>query len=158
METSPDASGVIVADDDILIRNILRAGLEAIDQEVFLAYNGTEAVALAAKMQASLVILDVRMPKLNGVLACEQIRRLPGYAHTPIVMLTFDDAERVKTAATRAGATAFLRKPFGSASLMLALAKFLPIDDATLQAISGDADRAAGGKNFVKFRAKRTSS
>jgi len=67
-------------------------------------------------------------------------------------MLTFDDTERSQTAASRAGATMFLVKPFGSAALMLALSRFLPIDNATLHSIHDTAVRAAGGRAFSKMR------
>lgn len=152
METLPKLTGVIVADDDPLIRSILKSKLEAIDQEVFLANNGLEAVALASKVEASLVILDIKMPKLDGVQACDQIRKLPGYAQTPIVMLTFEDTARAQTLASRAGATMFLVKPFGSAALMLALSRYLPIGEARQQEIYSTAIRAAGGKTFSKMR------
>ena len=47
-----------------------------------------EAVALARQFRARLVLLDIAMPRLNGLLACEAIRALPDYAEVPIVMLT----------------------------------------------------------------------
>jgi DNA-binding response OmpR family regulator len=149
---SPKPPGVIVADDDPMIRDVLRATLEAIDQHVFLANDGLAAVILASKTQASLVMLDVEMPKLDGFLACAQIRRLHGYADTPIVMLTIDDTERAQQAAARAGATMFLVKPFGSAALMLTLSRFLLIDDGTLETIQVNAVRAAGGRVFRRMR------
>jgi len=152
VETLPKPIGVIVADDDPLIRSILKAKLEAIDQDVFLAHNGLEAVDFASRVQASLVILDIRMPKLDGVLACEQIRRLSGYAHTPIVMLSFDDTERAQRLTGRAGATRFLVKPFGSAALMLALSRYLPLNETTMREIHSTAVRAAGGKVFARMR------
>jgi CheY-like chemotaxis protein len=129
MEAKP--TSVIVADDDSLMRNVLKAKLEALNQDVFLASDGVEAVALAAKIQASLVILDVRMPRLNGLQTCAEIRRLPGYATIPIVMLTADRTNSAQFAASRAGATTYLTKPFGSASLMPALSRFLETDDMT---------------------------
>jgi CheY-like chemotaxis protein len=152
METLPKPTGVVVADDDPMIRSILKTKLEAIDQEVFLAHNGLEAVTLASKVHATLFILDIKMPKLDGVLACGQIRKLPGYELTPIVILTFDDTERAQRLASRAGATMFLAKPFGSAALMLALSRYLPVDEATLQDIHSSAIRAAGGRVFAKMR------
>jgi repressor LexA len=145
-------SGVIVADDDPVIRAILRTKLAAINQTVVLASNGQDAVMLASGMQASLVILDVRMPTLDGLHACAQLRRLPDYAETPIVMLTSDDSELSQTAASHAGATMFLVKPFAPASLMLMLSRFLPIDNATLHSIHDAAVRAAGGRTFTKLR------
>ena len=152
MELLPKPAGVIVADDDPLIRGVLKAKLEALGQVVFLANNGVEAVALASRVLARLIILDIRMPKLDGVLACEQIRRLDGYAKTPIVMLTFDDSEKAHRLTARAGATMFLVKPFGSAALMLALSKHLPIDEATLHKIHAAAVRANAGSVFGPIR------
>jgi DNA-binding response OmpR family regulator len=152
LETPSKPTGIIIADDDPLIRNVLRAKLEEVGQDVFLAHNGLEAVSLTSRIQASLIILDVRMPKMDGLLTCAQIRRVPGFASTPIVMLTFDDSPRTQAAASRAGATTFLVKPFSTASLMLALSKFLLIDAATLQDIHATAARAVGGKAFAKMR------
>jgi DNA-binding response OmpR family regulator len=151
LETLFKPAGVIVADDDPLIRSVLKAKLEAIDQDVFLAHNGLEAVELASRVQASLVILDIKMPKLDGILACEKIRQLAGYAQTPIVILTFDDTEQAQRLTSRAGATMFLVKPFGSAALMLALSRYLPIDENKIQEIRSAAVRAAGGTVFAKM-------
>jgi two-component system chemotaxis response regulator CheY len=128
-------TGIIVADDDPVIRGILRTKLAAIGQDVFLAVDGEEAIAFAQRMRAALVILDLKMPRLNGLLACQRIRQLPGYEQTPIVILTSSDGEQVEAAATRVGATAFLTKPFRSGPLMEVLSRFLRIDAVTLRAI-----------------------
>jgi CheY-like chemotaxis protein len=142
-------TGVIVADDDSIVRGILRARLEAMRQEVFLANDGLEAVELASRMRVALVILDIDMPKLNGNLACERIRKLPGYERTPIVMLTIEDTEDVQLAALRSGATMFLAKPFAPARLMLTLSRYLPMENAALQEVHDNAVRASGGKIFA---------
>ncbi len=152
LETLPKPTGVIVADDDPLIRSILKGKLESLDQDVHLAHNGQEAVDLARRIEATLIVLDIKMPRLDGIAACEAIRKLPGHEQTPIVMLTFSDNERAQAAASRAGATMFLVKPFGSAALMLALSRFLPIDDNVLREIQDTAIRAAGGRVFARMR------
>jgi CheY-like chemotaxis protein len=143
--------GVIVADDDPLIRSILKAQLEILGQDVLLAHNGLEAVTLASRSLASLIILDIGMPKMDGIVACTRIRELSGYALTPIVMLTFNDTGTAKASASRAGASMFLAKPFGSAALMLALSRFLPLPDETIRIIHETAVRAAGGRVFTKM-------
>jgi two-component system, chemotaxis family, chemotaxis protein CheY len=117
---------------------------------VYQATNGAEAVALAAKLDASLIMLDIKMPRLDGLQACAQIRELPGYNRTPIVMLTFQDNSKAQVSASRAGATMFLIKPFGMATLMLALSRFLPIDEMTQKTIYADAVRATGGRVFLR--------
>jgi CheY-like chemotaxis protein len=144
VESSSILTGVIVADDDPIIRSILRAALEAIDLDVFIADNGLEAVRLAARIQAALIILDLKMPQLNGLVACQHIRQLPGNAQTPIVMLTSSYGNDFEAAAASVGVTEYHVKPFRTALLMQAVARFLPMSDAARDLIRRGADRANG--------------
>lgn len=112
---------VIVADNDAMMRGLLRTVLEQPKRTILLCVDGTEAVELASRTLATLVLLDLRMPKLDGVEACQQIRALPRYATVPIVILTVFDVEGMKRRALRAGATSFLSKPFSRAALLAAL-------------------------------------
>ena len=143
MESSSDITGVIVADDDPVIRGILRSKLEAVEQDVFLASDGLEAVDLASRVQAALIMLDLKMPRMNGLVACQRIRQLRGHARTPIVMLTSTIGRDAEAAATRVGATAFLTKPFRSAQLLQVLSRYLPMNNAMRQLIRYNADRVA---------------
>jgi DNA-binding response OmpR family regulator len=81
---------------------------------------------------------------------------MPGYARTPIVMLTFDDTERAQAEALRAGITIFLPKPFAAATLMLTLtltlSRYLVIDDKTMRGIHDNAIRVTGGHVFTMAR------
>lgn len=139
----PDLSAVIVADDDAMIRSVLRSKLEAIDQPVFLASNGVEAVELASRLRAKLILLDLKMPRLDGLRACQRIRKMAHNTDTPIVILTAIFGADAQAAAARVGATAFLAKPFRSGELMRALSPFLTISDATRNGINCVADRVA---------------
>jgi CheY-like chemotaxis protein len=139
-----NVTGIIVADDDGMIRSILRASFDALDLNVFLASDGLEAVELASRIQAALIILDLKMPRMNGMLACQQIRLLPGNAQTPIVILTSLKGKDAETAAARVGATAYFAKPFRPALLLQALSEFLPIDNVKREMIRHNADLANG--------------
>jgi CheY-like chemotaxis protein len=139
---SADLTGVIIADDDPMIRAVLRAQFEAIDLDVFLASDGAEAVAIAGRIRPALVILDLRMPHMNGLLCCEHIRRQPGNAATPIVVLTSTTGPECEAAAARVGANAYFAKPFRAALLLHDVARFLPIADAARDAIRRAAQRA----------------
>ena len=136
-------TGVIVADDDHLIRSVLRAKLEALDVNVLVASNGLEAVAFASRIKAALIILDLKMPHMNGLIACERIRQLPGNAQTPIVILTSLPGKEVQTAAKRVGATGWFTKPFRPALLLQEVAPFLPINSATRDLIRHNAELAS---------------
>jgi CheY-like chemotaxis protein len=112
---------VIVADNDSMMRGLLRTALEQPKRAILLCVDGLEAVELASQTLATLVLLDLRMPKLDGIEACQQIRALPRYATVPIAILTVFDGEGMKRRALRAGATIFLGKPFSRAALLTAL-------------------------------------
>jgi CheY-like chemotaxis protein len=137
-------TGVIVADDDRMVRSVLRAQLEALNLNVFVAGDGLEAAELASRVHAVMIILDPQMPRLNGMLACERIRQLPGHAQTPIVILTSTSGKDAEAVAARVGATAYFMKPFRPALLLQALAGFLPISDSARDLIRRNADRANG--------------
>ena len=139
--TFSEITGVIIADDDPMIRSVLRSKLVAIGVNVFVTSDGLEAIAIASRIQAALILLDIRMPRLNGLLACQRIRNLPGNAQTPIVMLTSSLGRDAEAATVDVGATAYFAKPFRPALLLQAVAQFLPIDDLARTLIQQSADR-----------------
>jgi two-component system, chemotaxis family, chemotaxis protein CheY len=128
MPSDADLNSVIVADNDLQLRSILRSLFVSQGFDVLLAADGLEALDFARSTLARLVILDKRMPNLDGIQACAQIRRLPGYADIPIVVLTVYDDAATRAAANEAGATRFVTKPFRPSELMEVVAPLLGID------------------------------
>jgi DNA-binding response OmpR family regulator len=104
---------------------------------VFPAVNGIEAVILARRFRAGLVLLDIAMPRLNGLLACETIRALPGYASVPIIMLTGYADPRMRRSARRLGADDFIAKPFRPADLLARLAAHLHSEIRRAEFVAG---------------------
>jgi CheY-like chemotaxis protein len=107
----------IVADDRPGIRDLVRSALGG-TWCVFPARNGVEAVVYASSIQAALVILDINMPPLNGLDACAEIRKLPGYEHVPIVILTGYDDQENRRKAKLAGVDTIITKPFSAQNLL----------------------------------------
>jgi len=138
-------NGIILAENDALMRGIIRSVLLRAEQQVFPVSNGVEAVTLAHQFRARLVLLDIAMPRLNGLLACEAIRALPGYAEVPIVMLTGHDDERFRLAARRFGANDFIVKPFQPNALLARLAVYLDLPLRMLPAVTPAGDDALPG-------------
>jgi DNA-binding NarL/FixJ family response regulator len=102
--------GVLLADDQELVRSGFRLILELADgiEIVGEAVDGREAVRLAKELQPDVVLLDVRMPELDGIEATRQLRQA-GVEARVLVLTTFDLDEYVY-AAVRAGASGFLLK------------------------------------------------
>ena len=110
---------ILIAEDETIIRLDVRTLLEKAGHEVVAeARDGEEAVALAAEHDPDLIVMDVRMPHLDGIEAARQIsNRKP----VPIVMLTAYAEEDLVTRASEAGAFAYLVKPFREVDLLPAL-------------------------------------
>jgi CheY-like chemotaxis protein len=144
------ANSVIVAENDALMRGVIRTVLLRAEQIVFPAVDGQEAVQLAREFRSRLVLLDIAMPRLNGLLACEAIRALPGYATVPIVILTGHCDDRLREAAQRLGANAFITKPFRPNVLLAQLAAYLDLPAHVLPAAPiSDNDALPGARAQV---------
>ena len=110
---------VVVAEDEALIRLDL---IEMLREEGYVvvgqAGDGERAVALAEELRPDLVILDIKMPKLDGIAAAE---RIAAARIAPVVILTAFSQRELVQRAREAGAMAYLVKPFGRADLVPAM-------------------------------------
>lgn len=110
---------VLVAEDDAIIRLDLRALLEANRLEVCgEARDGVEAVELALSLEPDVIVMDVKMPRLDGI---EAATRILAERSVPIVMLTGFGEEGLVERAVEAGVFGFLSKPFHEDDLVTAL-------------------------------------
>ncbi len=100
---------ILVADDEPKYAQLIRLNLEARGYEVLVAYDGYATIELALAHPPDLVILDVRMPKLDGYETCERIRE---FSNVPIIMLTAlaEDTDKIK--GLNLGADDYVTKPF----------------------------------------------
>ena len=100
---------VLIVDDEVNIRNVLKTRLTNIGYTVFLAADGQEALNLYRKLDPTLIILDIMLPKLDGFEVCTEIRK---ESQIPIIMLTAlnDISERVM--GLELGADDYITKPF----------------------------------------------
>ena len=104
---------ILVADDESSIREILSIQLARMGYEVVLASDGLEAVAAYDAERPDLVLLDVMMPRLNGLAACQEIRAIEKKAgrRVPVLFLTARDTTHDKTSAALSGGDEFISKP-----------------------------------------------
>jgi CheY-like chemotaxis protein len=117
---------VLVVDDKYMIRMLVRRYLGEAGYEVLEAIHGVEALQRFMKEHPQAIIMDIQMPRMNGLETCRQIRGLPEGKGVPIIMCTANaDRESVKEA-IQAGANDYVVKPFGRNVLMDKIAKFVP--------------------------------
>jgi response regulator NasT len=110
---------VLIAEDETIIRLDVRALLERAGHEVVAeARDGQEAVALAAEHAPDLIVMDVRMPHMDGIEAAREISRA---RPVPIVMLTAYAEADLVARASEAGAFGYLVKPFREVDLLPAI-------------------------------------
>lgn len=102
---------ILLVDDEPDILEIVGYNLSAEGYEVHTAKNGVEAVAKAKKRKPHLVILDVMMPEMDGIEACETIRHTPGLEDTIIAFLTARGEDYSQMAGFDAGADDYITKP-----------------------------------------------
>jgi len=113
-----DPLRVLVVDDEPLIRRALTATLEAAGYAVIPAADGASALDAAALRQPDAVVLDLRLPDMDGVEVC---RRLRGWSDVPVIVLSALDAETEKIDALDAGADDYVTKPWSAGELLARL-------------------------------------
>ena len=102
---------ILLVDDEQDILEIVGYNLSLEGYQVFTAKNGIEAVSKAKKKQPHLVILDVMMPEMDGIEACEIMRNTPGLENTIITFLTARGEDYSQLAGFDAGADDYIQKP-----------------------------------------------
>jgi len=102
---------ILLVDDEPDILEIVGYNLSAEGYKVIKGENGEEAVELAKKHKPHLIILDVMMPKMDGIEACERIRELPELSETIITFLTARGEDYSQVAGFDAGADDYIAKP-----------------------------------------------
>ncbi|MFD0964239.1 response regulator transcription factor [Pseudofulvibacter geojedonensis] len=109
MDTS--AIKILLVDDEPDILEIVGFNLSGEGYQVFTANNGVEGVAMAKEHKPHLIILDVMMPEMDGIEACEQIRKVPELSNTVITFLTARGEDYSQMAGFDAGADDYITKP-----------------------------------------------
>ncbi|MEE0835942.1 MAG: response regulator transcription factor [Clostridia bacterium] len=107
---------LLIADDEEMIRNLIRKYAEFEGHKVTEASDGMEAVMLCRKNSYDLIIMDIMMPELDGFSACREIRKT---ADTPIIMLSARGEEYDKINGFELGVDDYVVKPFSPKELML---------------------------------------
>src|SRR5256886_17020600 len=105
----PDSSTILLVDDEESIQKLLAFPLEREGYRVLQARDGEEVLNRFASEHVDLVVLDIMLPKLDGLEVCKRLR---AESEVPIIMLTARDDELDKELGLELGADAYITKPF----------------------------------------------
>ena len=117
---------ILVVDDSRLMRDMVSYALETAGYEdITLAEDGVDALEKADTKEFDLIVTDINMPNMNGFELCEELRKKEIYPLTPIVVLTTEASTKMKERGKKAGASAWLIKPFVPEELLYVIEKLL---------------------------------
>ncbi len=114
---------ILIAEDERDIRELITFALRYNGYEVVSAKDGEEALELALKEYPDLVLLDIRMPRMNGYEVCRLIKENEATNHIPVVFISAKGQEKEVQEGLEAGATDYILKPFSPDHLVERVAK-----------------------------------
>jgi len=109
---------ILAVDDSASMRQMVGFTLKAAGYDVAEAEDGVAALQLARKERFQLVLCDVNMPNMDGITLVRELRQLPDYKFTPLLVLTTESGQDKKSEGKSAGATGWLVKPFNPEQLI----------------------------------------
>lgn len=118
-------SRILAVDDSTSMRQMVAFTLRSAGFDVAEAPDGAEALEMARKEKFRLVLCDVNMPKMDGITLVRELRQLPDYKFTPLLMLTTESTPEKKQEGKAAGATGWLVKPFNPEQLVATINKVI---------------------------------
>jgi two-component system chemotaxis response regulator CheY len=116
---------ILTVDDSPSIRLMMKLTLTAQGFEVVQAADGVEALELAKKRVADLVLTDINMPRMDGLTLIKELRALPDYKMVPMLILTTESGQDRKQVGKANGATGWLVKPFNDQQLLATISRVL---------------------------------
>ena len=119
------ASVILAVDDSASMRQMVNFTLKGAGYQVVQAIDGIEALEYAREHRVDLVLTDVNMPRMDGITLVRELRALPGYRYTPMLVLTTESGHERKLQGKEAGATGWLVKPFNPDQLLATIARVL---------------------------------
>jgi len=138
---------IMVVDDEVNVVNIVSQALRKREHTVVVAYDGAQAIELLQSHRPDLVILDVRMPRIDGLQVCRFMRTTPKLASVPVIFLSAKERLEDRIAGLEAGADDYLSKPFNLIELELRVKALLrratqlaPIGSLTVGSLSIDSN------------------
>lgn len=118
-------TSILAVDDSASLRRMVCETLKSAGFDVLEACDGQRALEMARTTNVSLVLTDVNMPNMDGITLTRELRGLPSYQFTPILVLTTESSVEKKQQGKAAGATGWIVKPFNPDTLLATIKKVI---------------------------------
>ena len=119
------AKTILAVDDSSSLRQMVAFSLKAAGYNVVEAVDGQDGLDKAKQQSVDLVLTDQNMPRMDGLALIKSLRTLPAYQKVPILMLTTESSDEMKSKGRAAGANGWLVKPFGPQRLIEVVKKVI---------------------------------
>jgi len=116
---------ILAVDDSASMRQMVSFTLSGAGYDVTDACDGQQALNIAKQQQFDIVVSDVNMPVMDGITLIRELRKLPQYRTTPLLMLTTESSGNKKMEGKQAGATGWIVKPFNPEQLLKTIQRVL---------------------------------
>lgn len=116
---------ILIVEDDATLLRLESILLTSKGYEVKGVKDGQAALDIVATMKPNLVLLDIMLPKIDGLEVCRQIKANEATRHIPVVMLTAKKSEEDLVLGEQAGANGYMTKPFKSAKVIETIQRFI---------------------------------
>jgi len=118
-------ANILAVDDSASMRQMVAFTLKGAGHDVTEASDGQAALDIAKGKKFDLVLTDVNMPRMDGISLAKELRNLPSFKFTPILMLTTEAGMDKKQEGRAAGATGWIVKPFNPEQLLATIKKVM---------------------------------
>lgn len=116
---------IMIVDDSASLRQVVAIALKGAGYDTIEACDGKDALSKMTGQKIHLIISDVNMPNMDGITFVKNVKQLPNYKFTPIIMLTTESQDDKKREGQAAGAKAWVVKPFQPQQMLDAVSKLI---------------------------------
>jgi len=119
------AKTILIVDDSSSLRNVVKIALVDAGYDVIEGGDGNEGIKALDGRKVHLIISDVNMPNMDGITMVKEIKTMANYQFTPIIMLTTEAGDDIKSQGKEAGVKAWVVKPFKPDQMLNAVSKLI---------------------------------
>ena len=119
------SKSILIVDDSASLRQVVNIALSGAGYTIIEACDGKDALSKLNGDKIHLIISDVNMPNMDGITFVREVKKLPNYKFTPIIMLTTESQDDKKKEGQEAGAKAWVIKPFQPEQMLAAVSKLI---------------------------------